>query len=548
MWKRNLLFGVLCLTGLGTLSGMLLRRERIGDPRAFSPQRYQSAQYRSVIEQLNHEFRQHWKKQGFQPTLPADELALTRRLSLGLTGSLPSVEELRVLEQQPEGDRLDWWLSRLLEHRRCSDYVAERLARAYVGTDQGPFLVFRRRRFVTWLSDQLMANRPYDEVVQEMITAKGLWTDSPAVNFLTATAGGNEKNQPDDIKLAGRTSRAFLATRVDCVQCHDDKLGTIQLGTADEPRDAEQRDFHQLAAFFCEAQTSLLGIHDSPQDYKYKYLEAETEEVVAPRAPFLQELVSPEPTRRAQLAAWVTHPDNKPFARAIVNRYWALLFGKPLVEPVDSIPLNGPFPPGLEILANDFVKHQFDLHRLIRVIAATDIFSLDSRAEFEITPQHENAWCVFPLSRLRPEQVAGSILQSASLTTIDASSHVFAQVVRSFQQSGFVQRYGDIGEDEFTAQPSTITQRLLMMNGELVHDRTKDNPFTNAATRIAILAPDDKLAIEMAYLAVLTRRPSSVELAHFQPHLEKQTGNDRTRALEDLFWALINSSEFSWNH
>lgn len=548
MWKRNLLFGALCLTGLATLSGMLLTRERIADPRDFSPQRYLSDEYRLVIDQVNSEFRQHWKQQGVSSALPADELALTRRLSLGLTGSLPSIEELRVLELQPEEDRLEWWLSRLLEDRRCSDYVAERLARAYVGTDQGPFLVFRRRRFVTWLSDQLMANRPYNELVQELIMAKGLWTDSPAVNFLTATAGGNEENQPDDIKLAGRTARAFLATRVDCVQCHDDKLGTVQLGTSDQPRDAEQKDFHHLAAFFCEARTSLLGIHDSHQDYKYKYLEAESEEVVPAQPPFLPELVTSEPTRRAQLAAWMTHPENKPFARAIVNRCWALLFGKPLVEPIDSIPLHGPFPPGLETLANDFVQHRFDLHRLLRVIAATDVFHLDSRADFEITTQHENAWSVFPLSRLRPEQVAGCILQSASLTTIDASSHVFSQVVRFFQQSGFVERYGDIGEDEFNAQPSTITQRLLMMNGELVHDRTKENPFFNAATRIGILAPDDEKAIELAYLAVFTRRPSAEELKHFLPHIKNTTGGDRGRALEDLFWALINSSEFSWNH
>ncbi len=548
MWKRNLLFFVLCLVGLGSLSGMLLRRDRIKNPRDYWPQRYDQADYSEVIEQVNREFREHWQTKEVQPARPADQLAVVRRLSLGLTGALPSVDEIQALEQQPPADRLEWWLSHLLEDRRCSDYVAERLARTYIGTDQGPFLVFRRRRFVTWLSDQLVANRPYNELVKEMLTAKGLWTDSPAVNFLTATAGANEENQPDDIKLAGRTARAFLAARVDCLQCHDDKLGIVQLGTTEKPRDGEQTDFHQLAAFFCEAKTSLLGIHDSPQDYKFKYLAAEAEEIVKPQPPFLNELIGEAPTRRMQLANWVTHRDNKPFARAIVNRFWALLCGKPLVEPIDNIPLRRPYPPALETLAEDFTRHNFDLHRLIRVIAATEVFHLDSRADFEITTAHEAAWSVFPLTRLRPEQVAGSILQSASLTTIDANAHVVAQLTRYFQQSGFVERYGDIGEDEFSAHPSTITQRLLMMNGELVKDRTGNNPVANAATRISMLAPDDQRAVEVAYLAVLTRQPSPDELAHFQPRLEGTSGRDRSLVLEDLYWALINSSEFSWNH
>ncbi|MDT9120995.1 hypothetical protein RSW84_26510, partial [Escherichia coli] len=86
----------------------------------------------------------------------------------------------------------------------------------------------------------------------------------------------------------------------------------------------------------------------------------------------------------------------------------------------------------------------------------------------ELTPEHEEKWSVFPLTRLRPEQVAGSIIQSSSLTTIDANSHIVAQLSRYAQQSGFVERYGDTGEDEFLESGGTVTQRLLLMNGELV--------------------------------------------------------------------------------
>jgi hypothetical protein len=155
---------------------------------------------------------------------------------------------------------------------------------------------------------------------------------------------------------------------------------------------------------------------------------------------------------------------------------------------------------------------------------------------------------VFPLTRLRPEQVAGSIVQSASLTTIDANAHIVAQLIRTVQQSGFVTRYGDIGEDEFTSQPSTITQRLLMMNGELIKDRTDENLVANASTRIGMLAPNDQSAVDTAYVAVLTRHPTAEELAYFEQRLQGKRGSERSAALEDLYWVLINSSEFSWNH
>jgi hypothetical protein len=109
-----------------------------------------------------------------------------------------------------------------------------------------------------------------------------------------------------------------------------------------------------------------------------------------------------------------------------------------------------------------------------------------------------------------------------------------------------MQRYGDTGEDEFSGRGGTIPQRLLMMNGSLIQEKTKENLF-NAATRIAWQAQDDGHAIETAYLAVLTRRPTPDEAAHFRQFLAEQRLT-RTQRIEDLYWALINATEFSWNH
>jgi len=538
MWKRHLLLVAVGLAGLAGITGQLLIPRRITDPRDFQPRRYRQPEFQQALARVNQQFARDWKEAGLEPAGMADGLTVARRLSLGLTGSIASLEEIRALEARPAELRIAWWLDRLLEDRRYADYMAERLARAYVGTENGPFLVYRRRRFVSWLSDQLHHNRPYDQMVRSLISDDGLWTDTPAVNFLTVTSRADAGNQPDPVRLAARTARAFLGVRLDCVECHDDNLGG----------DWRQVDFHQLAAYYGQARFSLLGIRDRGGEYACTYLGESEPQVVPPQVPFASELAPAQGPRRRQLARWVTHPENAAFARAIVNRVWALLLGRPLVEPIDNLPLEGPFPPGLEELAEDFTTHGYDLRRLIRLIAMSDVMQLDSRAAHEVTVAHERHWCVYPLTRLRPEQVAGSLLQSAWLSTVDAHAHILVRLARSAQQDEFVRRYGDTGEDEFAAHGGTIPQRLLLMNGNLVKERTRDNLLANAATRIAVLAPDDRQAVEAAYLAVLTRRPSRAEAAQFSMRLQNSRGPARIAALEDIYWTLLNSTEFSWNH
>jgi hypothetical protein len=116
------------------------------------------------------------------------------------------------------------------------------------------------------------------------------------------------------------------------------------------------------------------------------------------------------------------------------------------------------------------------------------------------------------------------------------------------QTNQFVRRYGDLGDDEFTDRGNTIPQRLLMMNGNLVKERTQPNPLVSASTRIANLASSPEKQVEAAYLTVLTRRPTAEETEHFVARLKDREDRNRQQAVEDLCWALVNSTEFSWNH
>src|SRR5262249_31970953 len=139
------------------------------------------------------------------------------------------------------------------------------------------------------------------------------------------------------------------------------------------------------------------------------------------------------------------------------------------------------------------------------------------------------------------------LIQGATLQTVNQDSHVVTRIIRYLNERDFVQRYGDSGDDEFDGRGGTIPQRLLLMNGQLEFERTKEDLF-NASGRIATRAPDDRTAVETAYLAVLTRRPTAEEAAHFEARLANAHRGQRGQCMEDLYWTLLNSTEFSWNH
>ena len=500
----------------------------------------------AAIQRLDEHWSESLQQQGLEPAKRADWLTVCRRTSLALVGNGLSLEEIRQLEQFPESEREARHLQNLLNDPRFHHYWAERWTRYLVGTDGGQFVVYRRRRFRIWLSEVLAANQPYDQMVRDLITAEGLWTDKPQVNFLTATFDSND-GKADPVRLAARTSRAFLGLRIDCLQCHNDFLGNVNLGDVDEPREGLQSDFHQLAAFYTSAKTNgLQGVKNGDVDYNYKYLNAEEEIAVTPAVPYQPELLPEEGDPRQRLASWVTHPDNQQAARAATSHVWALMFGKPIGPSVDNLPLDEEIDPMLGVLADDFVKTGFNLRRLIALIAGSAAFQVDSRADFEVTSQHERYHAVFPLVRLRPEQVAGSVIQAARIKKTDRESSWLLQLQTLTGTNDFVTQYGDIGEDEFTTDSVTITQRLLMMNGEMIREIVDSNPVLNTSAHIGMFAADDPMAVETAYLCALNRYPSEAEKSHFVERIAGAT--DRTEAIEDLVWVLLNSSELAWNH
>ncbi len=513
------------------------------------------------VGKLNDWFRRHWENERAAVAGPADDLTVFRRLSLSLFGTVPSLEDIRTFEADTEPDRIDRWVVHMLQDSRYSDYFAERLARSLVGVEQGPFIVFRRDRLTSWLAEQLRNDVSWSEMTRDLIAAEGLWTDQPAANFITMARIDDEGL--DENKLAGRSVRTFLGQRIDCAQCHN------------HPFDPEwqQADFEGLAAFFGQAAISLGGVTDYPldndkKDVVYKVTDpgmSEDDARTIPAAvPFHPEWLPSQGGLRHRLADWITHRDNRRFQRAIANRLWGFMFGKPLHDPVDDLPhpVEGD-EDALDILGAEFRARGDRLSTLIRMIALSDVFRLSSESSVATDEDYAvqvRAWSVFPLVRLRPEQVIGSLYQAGHIRTIDQNSNPFVRVQKFGNENDFLKEYGDLGDDELLQQVGTIPQALLRMNGRFTAELSKVDTLS-AASQILNFSADDCAVVENSYLACLCRRPTVEELTFFTDMLNshKPTDDndsqessipvrDRDEVMQDLFWTLFNSPEFSWNH
>ncbi len=363
---RDLFFVGVVGLGAAAMGAGLLRSQESSSPQKITNKEVQP-DLGPIVKAVDDSVHARWSAARLTPAAPAGDLTLMRRLSLALCGTVPSLEEIRRFEARPKELRVNEFLETLLRDRRCSDYLAERFARVYVGTEDGPFILYRRRRFIAWLSDVLLENRRYDSLVREMISDRGLWTDNPATNFVSVTYDPDLK-APTPERLAARVARAFLGVRIDCAQCHDHPF-----------QKWKQDDFRGLASFFGGVNSSLRGIRDGEKN-EYRPPDRKTKEPVdvAPCVPFRPELKPDSGSPREQLAAWVTDRRNTSFSEATVNRVWALVLGRPLAEPIDDLPAAGKLHPALDLLAADFAAHDYDLHRLIRIIAATEVFRLDS--------------------------------------------------------------------------------------------------------------------------------------------------------------------------
>jgi hypothetical protein len=254
--------------------------------------------------------------------------------------------------------------------------------------------------------------------------------------------------------------------------------------------------------------------------------------------------------RREKLVDWLTAPNNGQFARATVNRVWAHLFGRGLVEPVDDMrPANPPLAPEvLETLARDFAASKFDLRRLFRELVLTKTYQLSSRSD-ESDPARALHFAQTNIKSFTAEQLYDCIAVATRQGAI---------VAGPMEQPGLL-RFSDMSRQAFIEQfrapagqttdyHAGIPQALTLMHGGLIHNAT-DVASSGLLKSLAAPFFTNDQRLDALFLSTLSRYPESEERELMLEPVESTNSDaERQQALGDILWALLNSAEFTFNH
>jgi len=478
-----------------------------------------------------------------------------RRLYLDATGSLPAAADVKAFLQDTSPakranlidhvlDRpeyVDYWaliLSDLLQNRKERDHDV----RGTKGV----------RQMHEWVRKQVAANTGWDLVAKSVLGAVGNTADNPAVGYYLVTIG--EHREAEKSEVVASVAQAFLGSRIGCAQCHNHPLEKYT-----------QDDFYHFAAFFSRVRldrkdpktgdSALKVSHPDPNQNgrPVGVNQPRTGKFMKPQ-PLDRQVMDVKPTSdpRAQLLAWMTDPKNEHFAGAMTNRIWKHYMGAGLVEPVDDLRATNP-PTNIPLwkeLVGQFVAHKYDMKHMMRLVLNSRLYQLSSATR----PGNETDTKYFShyYARRLPAEVMLDAISHA--TGVPDTFPGYPAGVRAVQlpdpsmNSYFLSLFGR--SDRVTACACerngdvTLPQLLNLQNGDIVGQKVKA-----ADGRLAELMKkhgDTDLLMDDLFLTALARTPNTAERDAVKKLLAE--GDPREEVFRDLFWAILNSKTFAFNH
>lgn len=498
-----------------------------------------SADDHAFAARIDMRLAQRWSDANVSPVPQASDAEFLRRAWLDLCGIIPPLNHQDGISgvydflASKAPNKRELLVKSLLAKPRHGAHFANIWKNVLLPNDDNARR-FGEAGFQSWLRAQFVDNVSYDRIVSQLILASGNSNQVGPALYYSAL-------QVKPEALASSTSRVFLGTQINCAQCHD------------HPFDHWKRaDFWSYAAFFAQ-----LAKPQGQQQFVAQVMDTGTGEVTIPDTDdpvppkFLSGNASPdgsEGTRRQRLATWITSKDNPYFARAAVNRIWAIMFGRGIVEPVDDLGQHNPasHPELLQELSEYFVETGFDVNRLIRTLAMTRAYQLSSRSQSDDERPPE-LFARMAIKSLTAEQLYDCLIEGMRKRENAPANQ--GMVGRSFDQrrTAFLAKFRapTQGATEFE---SGIPQALTMMNGVMVRDATD---LKNSDLLGSLEAPfiSDTQAVRTLFLSTLSRLPDADEQALFGEHVELGKSNGkRQQALGDILWAILNSAEFVLNH
>jgi hypothetical protein len=487
------------------------------------------------------------------PSPPADDATFLRRAFLDTIGTLPTADEARAFLADESADKRDRLIDALLQRPEFVDYWAYKWSDLLLlsGERLRPKAL---QTYYQWIRQSVAANKPWDQFVREIVTATGSTHENGAANFYAL--------HQDPEMMAETVAQAFMGLSINCAKCHNHPL---EKWTNDQ--------YFAFANMFSRVRAKGWGgDYRNGDGLRIVYSDTQGEliqpsrGVPQPPAPLDGQALPFAATedRRLTVADWLTSPDNPYFTRAIVNRVWANFFGVGLVEAVDDLRLTNPAS-NEELLAaaSQFLaENKYDLKELMRAILRSEAYQRSSRplAENQADERFYSRYCV---KRLKAEVLLDAIAQATAVPTDFKAAtpdsrkpgDPIPKIKRAIQlPDGYVDSYflATFGkpdrlitcECERSNEPS-MTQVLHLYNGDTVNKKLQSK---GSAAEKAETEMDTARIVEELYLASLSRFPTEDETQRLVGELSSAPTAERRQAIEDLYWSVLTSREFLFNH
>ena len=499
-----------------------------------------------VIEQL--------RRLNLKPSNPSSDSEFIRRVYLDVVGMLPTPEETMVFLADTSDTKRDDLIEKLLAQPEFVDYWAYRLSDLFLISSK-KLRPQALKIYYDWLRGEIEKITPWDQLVRQVVAAKGDTLKNGAANFYSI--------HQDPETMAENVSQAFMSLSINCAKCHNHPL---EKWTNDQ--------YYSFANLFARVRAKGWGGDARSGDGARTLFIADRGDLIQPRtgkpqppAPLDGQTIASDSTedRREALADWLTSPENPYFTRSIANRVWANFFGRGIVEPVDDLRISNPASnePLLQAISEHLAKNDYDLKSLMRLILRSETYRRSS------TPLPENEGDQKYYSRYYPRRLMAEVLQDAitsvtrvspkynRITLSDGSTEgtsLYREGTRALQLSDsavtsyFLKTFGR-NEREITCEcersnkPSMV-QVLHLSNGDTLNNNLRSQ---QSCVNTMITQDNDKI-IEETYLLCLSRRPSDSERKRLKNIFEVAPETERRGVVEDLFWALMTSREFLFQH
>ena len=477
------------------------------------------------------------KKVRISPSGLCDDNTYIRRLYLDVIGQLPDAAVVEKFVADKDSTKRSKLVDELLSRPEfVKMWVMKWAELLQIRTDNNRFQYKNAILYFEWLRAQFEKNRPMNEIVQDILGSKGGTFSNPAGNYYQI--------QRDSKKLMENTAQIFMGMRIQCAQCHNHPFDRWTMD-----------DYYSFANFF--SQVGRKGSEDNREIIIYNSGSGSVRHPVGNRDLPPKFLGGERPDtagkdRRELLSKWLASDDNPFFAKNLANIVWGHFMGVGIVEPVDDVRISNPpsNPELLEALGKRFSKSGYDFKQLVRDICNSRTYQRSVQSNDSNKDDTRN-FAKASIRRVRAEVLLDIISQVTDTQNKFRglpSGASAVEIVDGRTSTFFLTTFGRATRDtvcscEVALEPN-LSQALHLLNGSTVNSKCTQGGVV--AKALAAKKTPDQI-IDDLYMRCLARKPSSTEKEQLMAFVGEE-GRADVDVLNDLFWAVLNSKEFIFNH